>query len=113
MDMYVPGEKIAQIQQAEGSANLAYSATQNVEINRLVICNLTSTHSYAIYHSSGEGFSRGNALFYYREILPNDTHVLDSEHVGSGIQLSPGDRLGVACSADATFTFYGTSRASR
>ena len=111
--MNVPGEKIIQRTHDAVSAVQVYSATFHVELNTIFICNHTSSQSFSIYHTSGEDFSAGNALFLNREIFPNDTILIQSDHIGSGIQLVPGDKVGIGCSSDATFTFYGIARASR
>lgn len=89
-----------------------------VEITRIVICNVTGGAVLASVHhddTGAAGAGIANALVYQKSIPANTYEVIEAQSEGSGILLSSGGRLGVqpGTANGLTFSVYGvTARAS-
>lgn len=120
-EFLVPGSKLGQLLGGVVTQTV-YSASYYTEIHRVVVANLENTaHSFTLFHTSltaGAGtalYTTPAALYYNQSIAAKTTFVLDSPHIGAGISMAPGDRIGFDTdnTSGATVTLYGTTRAAR
>ena len=117
----VPGSRLAA---ASGGVTVStvYSAAYYTEIHRMIIANVdASAHAFTVYHTEltdGAGtamYTTTRALFYQSRISANATLQIDSQHIGGGISMAPGERIGFFCdnTAACNLFLYGTTRAAR
>lgn len=119
--LYVPGALLSQTASSPSASN-AYSAAYYTEINLMMITNTTvSARSFQLFHSqltAGAGtalYTTTNALFYDYSLAAKDVFRFQSQHLGSGIMMKPGDRIGFQGdnTAGVVLHLYGTVRAAR
>lgn len=99
------------------TASTVYTASQRVEITRVVVCNTANAaRQFSLFHDeAGTGsYSTTNALYYSQSLSANTTMVIDAQVSGGGFSLTKNAKLGANVSAtDITFTFYGIPQAPR
>ncbi len=105
MDSYAPGSLLAQLQDLSASAQLAYSATLQTEIQHICVCNTqTATTRFDIYHDDGGNrYSAGTALFFKESINGLSTKLISADNPGI-----KSDKTGAL-----TFSIYGTTQRAR
>ena len=117
MNGYAPGSQLAQVRDMSASAQLAYSAAAQTEVQHIVVCNTTGALArFSVYHDDGGNrYSAGTALFLDTEVAGRQTVLISADDYGTGITLKQGGSLGVRgdVTAALTFTIYGTTRLGR
>lgn len=107
------GLRLASVRPANTADTTAFTAFIDTEIMRVVVCNTSAVaRTFRLFHvPSGGAAGLDNALFYDKQIAANDTFSLTSDAPNSGIQLKPGDMLGVRSSNanDLAFQVYGVT----
>ena len=107
------GLRLASVRPATAADTTAFTAFIDTEITRLFICNTSAlARTFRLFHvPAGGAAGLDNALFYDKAVAANDVFNLASDAPNSGIQLKPGDTLGVRSSNanDLAFQVYGVT----
>jgi|TARA_R100001530_G_scaffold103675_1_gene72171 hypothetical protein len=114
---YAPGSLIGQLQDLSASAQLAYSATLQTEIQHICVCNTkTAAARFSIFHDDGGNrFSAGTALFFKEQINGLSSVLISADDPGTGLTVAKGGSVGVEAdkTAAVTFSIYGTTQRAR
>jgi hypothetical protein len=116
MNTLAPGSLLAQSRPANTTAATAFTATQNTEIVRIVVCNTTgSATTYGLYHDNdGSTYDQTTALRYAKAIAANDVDEITC-NPGAGYSIAKNGTLGVqtGTASALTFSIYGYTGAVR
>jgi len=109
--MLALASQLAQLRPADVIANLAYSASIQTEITRIVICNTVGTaQTFSIYHDdNGTTYNDDTALYKDSPIAANETLTVQLQNDGGGISVAAGGSIAVQSNLAGAlnFTLYG------
>lgn len=109
------GSRLASLCPGDTAANLAFTATLDTEITRLLVTNLTAgALTFRIWHVAAADSPTQppeSALYYDHAVAANDTFELRSDATNSGIQLKVDDELWIRSSSASALAFnlYGVT----
>ena len=100
--MFAQGSLLAQMDLGDTDITVLFTATMRTEVTRIQVVNTTSNDSsFRLYHRVEDGdVDSSNALMYNQDVDGHSHYMHASPGAGSGIMMSPGDRLAVKA-ADA------------
>lgn len=104
------GSRLFNTRPTDTADTLAFTATLNTELTKLLVCNTTGgAVTFRFYHLP-EGVAVSSldyALWYDKSVAANDTFIFGGETGNGGIQLEEGDTILVRSATANALAFQG------
>lgn len=109
------GARLALSRPAAATDTIVFTASLPTEVTRIHVVNTTAgALTFRIHHVLNSAVAGsmviGNANYYDKSVAANDTFDFSAMNDNSGLQLAPGDSIGVRASAlGLNFHIYGVT----
>jgi hypothetical protein len=115
MDILAPGSQLAQVQPANTTDVIVFTATLRTVITSIYVCNSSTATpaTFRIYHDDdGTTMSTATALYYNAAAAAQTTVQIKAGEEVDGITVAAGGTIGfgVSLASAITITIYGATQ---